>query len=147
MVAAIEYLVEQNRNAEMVIDFHHQVQFRHLARPLESAIFRVAQESLTNACRYSHSARIEVELTQIDGTVQLRVQDWGSGFDPQRIPGGHVGIRGIRERARLLGGTAEVVSAPDAGTTVLVRFPLVEQPLEGDGDDQQAEDHAELAAN
>jgi signal transduction histidine kinase len=97
---------------------------------LESAIFRIAQESLTNACRYSQSKKIEIELKQSDSSVQLRVQDWGAGFDPQHIRGQHFGLRGIRERARLLGGSAEIFSAPNAGTTVTVQLPLVERSIE-----------------
>ncbi|MCC6124254.1 MAG: CHASE domain-containing protein [Pirellulales bacterium] len=133
VVAAIEYLVDENRRKESAnIVFHHQVRFRHLAGPLEAALFRIAQECLTNACRYSQSAIIEIELKQLDGIVELNVQDWGVGFEPEKINGEHFGLRGIRERARLLGGNAEIVSAPGAGTTVTVRLPLVERSGEED---------------
>jgi PAS domain S-box-containing protein len=133
VVAALEYLVGEKRQVESAeIEFHHEVCFRHLARPLESAIFRITQECLTNACRYSQSKKIEIDLKQNNGTLQLRVQDWGVGFDLQNIPGEHFGIRGIRERARLLGGKAEIVSAPEAGTTVTVQLPVVEQTTKDD---------------
>lgn len=135
VVAAIEYLVGEKRQMETAeIQFHHEVCFRHLAKPLESGIFRIAQECLTNACRYSQSKKIEIDLKQSNGTLQLRVQDWGIGFDMQNISGEHLGLRGIRERARLLGGKAEIVSAHEAGTTVTVQLPVVEQSIEDDND-------------
>jgi PAS domain S-box-containing protein len=131
VVAAIEYLVGEKQQAESAkIEFNHEVRFRHLAGPLESAIFRIAQECLTNACRYSHSEKIEINLKQLDGILRLRIQDWGVGFDPQQINGQHFGLRGIRERARLLGGSAEIVSARNAGTTITVELPLVVQSIE-----------------
>jgi PAS domain S-box-containing protein len=134
IVAAIDYLVEEKRKSETAaIEFKHDVSFRHLAGPLESAIYRIVQESLTNACRYSKSERIEIELRQTEDSLLLKIQDWGEGFDPQKIEGPHYGIGGIRQRARLLGGSAEIVSAPGEGTTVIVRLPLVEQAFDEDG--------------
>jgi signal transduction histidine kinase len=106
------------------------VQFQHLAAPLESAIFRIVQESLTNACRYSKSENIEIELKQSIETVHLRIQDWGVGFEPEKLNGSHFGLRGIRERARLLGGKADIESVPDAGTVVSVDLPLLLRPIE-----------------
>ncbi len=131
VVAALEYLIGEKRQTEPVnIEFNHEVNFRHLAGPLESAIFRIAQECLTNACRYSQSKKIEIDLKQLNGILQLRIRDWGVGFDPQQINGQHFGLRGIRERARLLGGKAEIVSARNEGTTVTVQLPLVVQSSE-----------------
>jgi PAS domain S-box-containing protein len=131
VVAAIEYLVGEKRHTESArIEFNHDVGSHQLARPLESAIFRIAQECLTNACRYSQSDKIEIDLKQVDGTLELKVQDWGVGFDPQKVNGDHFGLRGIRERARLLGGRADIVSARDAGTTITVQLPLVERSVE-----------------
>jgi two-component system sensor histidine kinase NreB len=136
VVAAIEYLVGEKRRTESAnIEFNHEVRFRHLASPLESAIFRIVQECLTNACRYSQSHKIAIDLKQWEGTLQLRIQDWGVGFDPQEINGEHFGLRGIRERARLLGGSAEIVSARNVGTTVTVQLPLVERSVEEENDE------------
>jgi PAS domain S-box-containing protein len=137
MVAAIEFLVGEMRNTEpATIEFKHDDDIRDLAGPLESAIFRIVQESLTNACRYSQSKKIEIELKQSENTLHLRIQDWGVGFDPQKIGGPHYGLSGIRQRARLMGGSAEIVSAPGEGTTVTVQLPLVERSIE---DDDRAE--------
>jgi signal transduction histidine kinase len=104
-----------------------------LAGVVESAIFRIVQESLTNACRYSESKRIHVQLTQIDDRIQVRVQDWGIGFNPNAIQGSHFGLRGVRERARLLDGHAVIDSAPGNGTSITVELPLLQATSEATG--------------
>ena len=137
IVAAVEFLIcEQSRPQGPRIEFEHEVQFDRLAAPLESSVFRIIQESLTNACRYSQSERVLVRLRQVEDRVQICVQDWGIGFDPATVCGDHFGLRGIRERARLLGGKATIESAPSQGTRISVELPIVPQPVNGiaDGD-------------
>jgi signal transduction histidine kinase len=125
IVAALEYLIEElRRRHPAVVEFHSQLSRPRLEPPLESALFRIAQESLNNAIRHSQSPRILVELHSIDGSVRLCVRDWGAGFDPQNVGNEHFGLRGIRERARLLGGTATIQSVRGQGTTVTVELPL-----------------------
>ena len=92
---------------------------------MENAIYRIVQEGLTNACRHSKSPRIRVELVERDGLLQIKVQDWGEGFDPTRVEADRFGLEGIRQRARLLGGSARVESAPGQGTCLTVELPLV----------------------
>jgi two-component system sensor histidine kinase NreB len=138
VVAAIEFMIEDKQRSEKAkIEFHHEVQSRYMAAPLESAIYRIVQECLTNACRYSQSEKIEIELKQNEGMLVLRIQDWGIGFDSQHIKGQHFGLRGIRERARLLGGKADIVSAPHEGTTIVVHLPLIESSLEGSKEEDE----------
>lgn len=137
-VVAIEYLVgDFEKRTGMEIDFYHDVRFGRLAAPLENAVFRIAQEALTNATRYSKSPKIEVRLEQQDGRILLEVRDWGVGFEPDKVEGGHFGLRGIRERARLLGGQAEIESSPGKGTRIRVELPLIE--ASGNGDNHPAE--------
>ena len=86
VVAAIDYLVYENKeNSGLEIDFSHHVDFDRLAPPLESALFRVAQETLTNAIRHSKTDKVRIELVQSADQVQLAVQDWGIGFDPATV--------------------------------------------------------------
>ncbi len=92
---------------------------------MENAIYRIVQEGLTNACRHSKSQRVRVELMQRGDLLQIKVQDWGEGFDPARVDADRFGLEGIRQRARLLGGSASVESTPGQGTCLAVELPLV----------------------
>jgi two-component system, NarL family, sensor histidine kinase UhpB len=91
-----------------------------LAPEAELALFRVAQESLTNAARHSGTSRLELWLESDDDGVLLRVRDHGKGIDGTR-PGS--GIRGMRERARLVGGDLAIETAAGDGTEVRLRVP------------------------
>jgi signal transduction histidine kinase len=64
---------------------------------------------------------VRVRLVRDEATVELRVQDDGTGFEPE--DGGRLGLRGMRERVALLGGSIEVESQPGAGATITARFP------------------------
>jgi two-component system sensor histidine kinase UhpB len=89
----------------------------------ELVIFRVAQESLTNVARHSDSPRVTVRLDGTGGGVQLSVRDYGRGLDGAR-PGS--GIRGMRERALLIGAQMAVRSCADGGTEVVLDVPTVD---------------------
>ncbi len=131
VVAALRALVQElSQRGGAEIAFCSEVHFDRLASPLENALYRIAQEALTNAVRYSQSARIEVRLQETGGRVRLSVEDWGSGFDPQAVDANHFGLRGIRERVELLGGQARIDSRPGAGTRIRVDLPLIELPPE-----------------
>ena len=111
IVHAIDYLVcECQRQGGPTVEFTHDVAFERLASPLESALFRIAQESLQNACRHSRSERIRVELAQRDGRICLDVRDWGVGFSLAAIDEHRFGLQGIRERVRLLDGRVVIES-------------------------------------
>jgi signal transduction histidine kinase len=96
-----------------------------LVPPLESAAFRIVQEAVANACRHSRSPGVIVELIQRDDRLHIKVQDQGVGFDPNAVEETRFGLRSIRERARLLGGRAEIQSAPGSGTSISVELPVV----------------------
>jgi two-component system, NarL family, sensor histidine kinase UhpB len=101
-----------------------------LEEDVQTAVYRVAQEALTNAERHAGATVVEVDLEVSDERTQLRVRDDGSGFDPGRAgrsnaqdptaPG--LGLRGMAERARLVGGELDVRSAPGGGTSVTLRI-------------------------
>ena len=132
IVAAVEYLIaDQQKQGGPEIEFVHDPDFQRLAPPLESALFRMVQECLTNAHRHSHSEKVRVELHQIDDRVCVDVRDWGVGFDPAEVPGGHFGLQGIRERARLLGGAVVLQTAPGQGTHITIELPLIVQAENG----------------
>jgi signal transduction histidine kinase len=126
VVAAIEHLILQSQGPEgPQIEFSSHVRFDRLARPLENALFRIVQESLTNARKHSRSPKVRVELSDDGQKVCVAVRDWGVGFDPQKVAEGHFGLRGIRQRARLFHGQATIQSSPGDGTTIRVELPLV----------------------
>ena len=127
VVAAIEDSISQNTNQdEPKIDFVHHLGPRRLAPSLENVIFRIVQESLTNARDYGQSEQLLVRVTQRDDYVRIEVQDWGIGFDPRAVGDGHFGLEGIQERARLFGGSATITSALGTGTRIVVQLPLME---------------------
>lgn len=94
-----------------------------LAPDRAAAVYRIVQESLTNASRHAPGAAVAVRTRAEDGSALVEVEDDGPGFDQAEAQPG-VGLSGLRERASFLGGTVEIASRPGAGTTVSVRFPL-----------------------
>jgi PAS domain S-box-containing protein len=106
------------------------VQFSRLEPLLETAIYRIVQEALSNVRRHSRSDRAEVRITQLGDHVEVEIRDWGVGFDPASVDKERFGLKGIRQRARSLRGRARIESAPGKGTRVLVSLPLVEASQE-----------------
>jgi two-component system, NarL family, sensor histidine kinase YdfH len=86
---------------------------------------RVISEALTNIARHAQAQHAVVSLSSRDHSLDIEVRDDGVGFDPAQIGAGHYGLIGLRERARLIGGTLNIGSAPGQGTTLKVRLPLV----------------------
>jgi len=96
---------------------------RRLAPDVETAAYRIAQESLSNAARHAGASLVSVEVAQRDGALRIRVTDDGGGFDPDDDNAGF-GLRGMRERVDLLAGELEIGSRPGAGTQVTARLPV-----------------------
>lgn len=101
-----------------------------LPSEIETAFYRIAQESLTNVIRHAEASQVEIELLQTPLGVCLRIEDNGKGFDPDEVihrkASPHLGLISIQERAEMLGGSLAVYSAPGAGTSVQVRIPITE---------------------
>jgi signal transduction histidine kinase len=96
---------------------------------IETGLYRIAQEALNNALKYAEATSVTVRLQQRDSEVWLEVTDNGRGFDPEAAEkSGGMGLVNMRERARGLGGSLQVVSTPEAGSTVRVILPAA--PLE-----------------
>jgi signal transduction histidine kinase len=131
LAAAVDHLVcEKQDSAGPEIDCTCDLPADRLAAPLETAVFRIVQESLSNALRHSQSDRIRIRLEQQDDRVSIEVEDWGVGFAQDDVEPNRFGLLGIRERARLFGGSAEIDSEPGSGTRICVELPVVE--AEGD---------------
>jgi PAS domain S-box-containing protein len=126
VMEAITHLVhEESRRKGPKIEFHSKVDFDRLVPILENAMYRIVQESLTNACNHSESRRVRIRLLQRGHLVRIEIRDWGLGFDPKTVQKNRFGLAGIRERARLLGGKCRIRSKPGQGTSVLVELPVV----------------------
>jgi two-component system, NarL family, sensor histidine kinase UhpB len=94
-----------------------------LSDEAELAVYRVAQESLTNVARHAHASQVDVALEPGLGSVVLRVVDDGRGMADTASVNGHGGLRGMRERALLVGGVLAVKAARDGGTEVRLEVP------------------------
>jgi signal transduction histidine kinase len=96
-----------------------------LGEPYASALFRIMQESLTNVARHARAHSVDVRLERAGDAAVLQVADDGIGIDPTAPPkAGSFGLRGINERALLLGGSVEVRGRPGEGTTVVASIPF-----------------------
>lgn len=126
--AAIETLADRNACEDMEIDISVELAYEqglHPTRPipeLETALYRIAQEALTNATKHGEATRIVLEIHEDPTTVHLTVRDDGNGFDPHAQSDGF-GLLGMRERTELLDGEMQVDSAPGEGTMLSVRLP------------------------
>ena len=96
---------------------------RRLASDVETTAYRIVQECLSNAARHADASKVEVELTQLGGSLGVRIADDGNGFDPATESAGY-GLRGMRERVDLLNGSLSVESQKSRGTAVTAALPL-----------------------
>jgi signal transduction histidine kinase len=91
---------------------------------VETTLYRVLQEALTNIVRHAGATRVGVLLEANEREVRMIVEDDGRGFSPEGEPAKRLGLLGIRERLSLVSGSLEVETAPGLGCTLFVRVPL-----------------------
>ena len=112
---------------------HVEVYFRHIGvegrrfpTEVETAVFRIVQEGLTNVARHANVGEVTVRLWAADKTLAVQIEDKGVGFDPEAALTAHVtsGLSGMRERAGLLGGRMTLESSPGAGACVVAELPI-----------------------
>lgn len=104
---------------------------RRLPADVETIVYRITQEALTNVIRHARASQASVSLSVLHPRLRLEVSDDGCGFDPLRLQSPevlaqHVGVRGMRDRAELYGGSLELTSAPGRGTTVRLLLPIAD---------------------
>ncbi len=99
-----------------------------LPQRVEAELFRIAQEALANIRRHAEATEVEIDLQQTPRGVRVAIHDNGHGFEPRTVAQGRHGIVGMRERAKLLGGTLRVTSRrrTPSGTTVIASVPVPE---------------------
>jgi signal transduction histidine kinase len=131
-LALRRYITEWSENSGVAVDFHSRgTDGQRLPAECETALYRITQEALTNVARHANAQRVSVLLERRANLVSLIVEDDGKGFDLdgalQAAPTqGSLGLLGMQERAKLVGGTLELESAPGSGATVFVRLPIEE---------------------
>jgi len=98
---------------------------KRLPDPIETALYRILQEALTNVARHARAKSVSVLVERRQKEIVAVIEDDGQGFDLERVHrDGHLGLLGIRERAELLGGRLTIESSPGRGTSLYIRLPL-----------------------
>lgn len=128
IVEAIESLVADARIEVPAIEFRHDLPGLRLPPALETTIFRIVQESLSNIRKHAGASTASVSVMRAGGVVTVRVMDDGRGFDPASVPAERFGLEGIRQRSRLFKGTCRIDSAPGRGTTIEASLPVPAEP-------------------
>lgn len=124
LIPAIELLLQGGGDPEVALVVRGAE--RRLAPQSELALFRIVQEAWHNIRRHARARRAEVALRYTPGGLAVTISDDGAGFAPPdeaAVPDGHWGLRGMRERAELAGGTLSVTSQPGQGTRIAVHMP------------------------
>lgn len=126
---ALAHRREAQTGLQVVIDLDlgtgHGGGPRRIDPAVESTLYRLVQEALSNAAKHAHAKRADVCLRSMPGAVELIVKDDGRGFDPEARTDGF-GLMGMRERVALVRGTLEISSAEGAGTTLRAVLPVSE---------------------
>jgi len=126
--AAIRNLVKEMLEVSgITVACEFDTSIKRIPFEFETCLYRIAQESMTNIVRHSNATEVKVKFTQKDMKLFLAIEDNGMGFDmssrSEEIGYAHIGLRGMRERAQLLGGSLDINSEPDEGTSIRVTLP------------------------
>jgi signal transduction histidine kinase len=96
-----------------------------LAPEVQAQLIRIVQEALSNTRKHAEAQQVWVSCHTVSGELVLEIRDDGRGFSPEDVPGpSRHGMRGMRERAELIGAEFQVISRPQEGTTVRLRLPM-----------------------
>lgn len=129
LAATISLEVERLGEEGYQVDYEENLGDKRLPNAVEIALFRVAQEALTNVRKHTRTRRVHIVLRRWEQGVRLEVRDQGQGFDPttqplESGPGERMGLVGMRERVGMLGGGLEIDSRVGTGTAVVATIPL-----------------------
>jgi glucose-6-phosphate-specific signal transduction histidine kinase len=147
LTPALAWLIKEvSRSSGIEIQSNIDPSLDSLPDAHRTCLYRVVQEALTNATRHSGGSRIDVALWSGDGWVNGMISDDGRGFDRSSGKPEALGLLGMEERARELGGSIRIETAPGRGTRVEVRLPRPARPGEGhdqDLDSGRPRDHSD----
>ena len=126
IVAAVGgFCKEYAKQHQVSITFTDEDVPKHLPKDVSLCLFRVTQEALHNAVKYSGVAEFAVTLKMVASKVQLEVNDNGAGFDVEETKGNGLGLVSMQERVHFVHGELFVESEPGKGTRIIVRIPLI----------------------
>jgi signal transduction histidine kinase len=125
LVPALERLTDAfAEQSDVRIDFHSALGEMRLPNEIETTLYRVVQEALTNIVKHANAHNISVSIARRTSTVAAVIEDDGAGFDPRAVREESVGLLGMRERLSFVDGRLEIESRPGAGTTIVAEVPL-----------------------
>ncbi|MCX8010819.1 MAG: PAS domain S-box protein, partial [Ignavibacteria bacterium] len=127
--AALEWQAEDfQRRSGIKCIFKNSIKDLTLNHTVSTSIFRIFQETLTNIMRHAEATLVEISLSKIDSILQLEIKDNGKGIKPNKLEDPRsLGIIGMRERARLIGGELNIIGNPNLGTSVILTVDLNNQ--------------------
>lgn len=126
LVAAMEWqLGEFEKRSGIKTSFTEPDKEIQLADHIKTGLFRIFQESLTNVARHADAQKVKVSFQSAGNDFILRIADDGKGFDKHKVADKKtLGILGMKERTSMIGGTYNIISSPEKGTTVVVTIPM-----------------------
>ncbi|MFT5526640.1 MAG: signal transduction histidine kinase [Pirellulaceae bacterium] len=125
LLVTIEHLARQLKSeAELSIDCQFDGELADLPEVLENSLYRIVQESLNNIRKHAQAESVIVKLERRGNELWLSIEDDGCGFEPGTVQPENIGLRGIRQRAAMCHGRADIASKHDVGTTVTVVVPI-----------------------
>lgn len=120
------YTLQFGRRTGITVHFHSRDITGHFSHEIESSLFRIVQEALTNCAKHAKASQVDIELLRQGERISLRIVDNGSGFSLDKLgqhgypPG--LGLLTMRERAEFIGGTFKIVTQPAQGTSITVHL-------------------------
>jgi signal transduction histidine kinase len=125
LVPALERLADSfAEQSDIRVDFHSALGGRRLPSEVETTLYRVVQESLTNIVKHANARNVSVSVARRESTIAAVIEDDGAGFDQRAVREEGVGLLGMRERLSFVDGRLEIESRPGAGTTIVAEVPL-----------------------
>jgi signal transduction histidine kinase len=125
LVPALERLAETfDEQTGIQVDLEPQLGDERLPSEIETALYRITQEALTNVVKHAQANHVSIVLTRREGSITVLIEDDGRGFTPGDTREEGLGILGMQERIALVGGQLTVESSPGGGTTLAVEAPL-----------------------
>jgi len=125
LVPALERLAQTfSETSGLSVDLEAQLGDERLPAEVETTLYRIVQEALTNVVKHAEATRVSILLVRRGGSTTAVIEDDGRGFDPATAPADRLGLEGMRERVELHDGRLTVEAAPGSGTTLVVEVPL-----------------------